>query len=367
MGSAASVQANASLPVTQVMKSASPNSIQTSHLLAQISILKEMVESEKKHCQELMQSKEELRSQLKQAQKDEEFGKNQIFQTKEQLSDLSKKFEDIQRREENLLKQHHTFPSDALSSMSNHPTIRYELNDQTDIQNSLQSALSVQRLIGANPHEINMKIVDLFIQRQNKDFVSRVFEDNCKRLVNGKKGVGSEEIKNALQQLGLNHQSLGFDSMENMVSELDVDTDTLINYEEFVHFLQRPSKIEGWTSSIPWSQMVATVINSTEEMANGKDPLHRLALLSGDEEKLANIFRGINYGIQILLTKHIQELKRALAELDSTSATRNSHRNRGSESGNSWTKFSSTSAMPFGIVSNFYEGLSSRVGEVLIY
>jgi hypothetical protein len=360
------VQTNPTVPVMHGvhLESASQSSMQSS--LLEQTFFKEMVESEKKRNMELTQDKEDLKLQLNKAQRSEEYWRAQQIQTKEQLSEASKKLEEVRKREEALIREH-------LLSASLQQQWQQQQQQQSVTQNSVQSAANVRQFIGANPHESIKKIADLFLQRQNKDFVTRVFEDNCKSLANGLRGVGREEIKNALQQLGLSHQSLGFDSMDNLESELDLDNDNLMTYEEFVHVLQRPSKIEGWTSSIPWTQMVATVINAIEDIASDKDPLHKLAMMSGDEEKLAMIFGGINYGVQILLTEQIQELKRALGELESAYTNRNQDRNRNpernrtSESGNSWTKFSSTTEMQCGMVSNFYEGLSSRVGEVLIY
>jgi hypothetical protein len=368
MGSCASVHAvetNPTLPgMHGVHLESASQSLMQSSLLDQ-TIFKEMVESEKKRNMELTQDKEDLKLLFNKAQKNEEYWKAQHIQTKEQLSEASKKLEEVRKREEALIREH--LLSASLQQQ------RQQQQQQSVTQNSVQSAANVQQFIGANPNESIKKIADLFLQRQNKDFVARVFEDNSKSLANGVRGLGREEIKNALQQLGLSHQSLGFDSMDNLESELDLDNDNLMTYEEFVHVLQRPSKIEGWTSSIPWTQMVATVINAIEDIASDKDPLHKLAKMNGDEEKMAMIFGGISYGIQILLTEQIQELKRALGELESASTNRNQDRNRNpernrtSESGNSWTKFSSTTEMQCGIVSNFYEGLSSRVGEVLIY
>jgi hypothetical protein len=369
MGSCASVQTNPTLSGMHGAheQSASQSSMQSS--LFDQTIFKEIVESEKKRSMELTQDKEDLKMQLNKAQKSEEYWKAQQILTKEQLSDASKKLEEVRKREEALIREHLL----SASLLQQQQRQQQQQQQQSATQNSVQSAANVRQFIGANPHESIKKIVDLFLQRQNKDFVARVFEDNCKSLANGVRGMGREEIKNALQQLGLNHQSLGFDSMDNLESELDLDNDNLMTYEEFVHVLQRPSKIEGWTSSIPWTQMVATVINAIEDIASDKDPLHKLSMMNGDEEKLAMIFGGISYGVQILLTEQIQELKRALGELESNSTNRNSDRNRNpernrtTESGKSWTKFSSTSEMQCGIVSNFYEGLSSRVGEVLIY
>ena len=247
---------------------------------------------------------------------------------------------------------------DQISAPSNYPfSTRSGNKEQTSNKSSLSRMFT--------------QSVELFLQRQNSDYVRRVFEDcGTKRSANGMKAATNEEVQKALQQLGINHLTLG---IEDLVAALDLDHDHVMNYEEFALALQFPSKIERWTSSIPWSQMIAAILNSMEEIATDTDPLYRLTKLYDDEDKLAIIFEGISFGVQRLLKDRLLELKQALKELQTQSVGRN--RNRSSESSDSAgtddnkkkvNKFSAAQDMECGIVSDFYDGLNNRIGKSTI-
>jgi hypothetical protein len=389
MGSCASIQGSVS---STEFVSVSAN--QPSKKLLELQQLEENLAREKELCDGLMKSNEELRLQLNDAKQIAEDWKkmdlrSQIATDAKQIADElkshhreakahlleTKKLDELRMRDEvQAAERQSAWASNRATTFvvgSSLPLQKNisDSNPQQRIYNQAhtrQSAKSLLRHVEQILAPGARNIVEVFLQRQNTEYVRRKFEEKCKRFVGGIKTARLEESKEALKDLGR-------PDADELISAEGFEHNHQVTVEEFVRILQMPSKIESWTSAIPWSRIIANVINShlsddnlTSESKT--DPLLRLAQISDDEEKLAIICCGINYGVQRLLTEHIQELKQSLAEMDGqllSGASRERTRSREDETAStSWNKFSTTSDMQCGTVSDFYKGLSVRIGMV---
>ena len=191
--------------------------------------------------------------------------------------------------------------------------------------------------------------IDFFFQRQDERKVKEVFETLCSIHRDGRKLADGHAAKSAMEKLGIETKHLNAD---NLTAFLDTDSDRLVSFEEFSCALKSPSKIERWTSSIPWNQLAAAVLNCCKVNPD-EDPLRIICYLSQQEE--AVVHKGLSDGLSRLLNEHIQQLRTAFTEMDNQQTSR--------KAGEQQNKFSMTREMQCGAVSSFYNGLSQRIGE----
>jgi hypothetical protein len=177
-----------------------------------------------------------------------------------------------------------------------------------------------------------------------------------------------EKMKPALEEAGF---KINDEDVEALFETLDLDSDNVLDFQEFKLAVQRPSKtlkeIERWTSSMPFSQLIATGFvelvghdrpikkktkGHAHEEAAQRDPIRIIAKCSDDEFSV--VCDGVLEGIKKLLQKNHKEVKAAYEAFDKQKFA------KGNEDDQS--KFA-VNTMSCGQISDFYKGLEGRVGK----
>ena len=177
-----------------------------------------------------------------------------------------------------------------------------------------------------------------------------------------------EKMKPALEEAGF---KIYDEDVEALFETLDLDSDNVLDFQEFKLAVQRPSKtlkeIERWTSSMPFSQLVATGFaqlvghdhpmkkrskGAAHEETAQRDPIRIISKCSDDEFSV--VCDGVLEGIRKLLQKNHKEVKAAYEAFDKQKFA------KGSEDDQS--KFA-VNTMSCGQISDFYKGLEGRVGK----
>ncbi len=185
---------------------------------------------------------------------------------------------------------------------------------------------------------------------------------------NEREVLTKEKMKPALEEAGF---KIYDEDVEALFETLDLDSDNVLDFQEFKLAVQRPSKIlkeiERWTSSMPFSQLVATGFaplvghdhpakkkgkGYAHEEAIQRDPIRIISKCSDDE--FSAVCDGVLEGIKKLLQKNHKEVKAAYEAFDKQKFA------KGSEDDQS--KFA-VNTMSCGQISDFYKGLEGRVGE----
>ncbi len=282
----------------------------------------------------------------------------------------------------------------------------------------------VSEAVGTNQLKANVQIqVDFFLRRQSDDFLKKVFQahkegfkpgdvveaqyktgrwysakifsknpdgtftvnwddgDTLDRIkpsnqIRTKSGAAQndlevltkEKMKPALEEAGF---KIDDEDVETLFETLDLDSDNVLDFQEFKLAVQRPSKtlkeIERWTSAMPFSQLIATGLielvghdrpvkkktkgQAHEEPAQ-RDPIRTISKSSDDEFSV--VCDGVLEGIKKLLQKNHKEVKAAYEAFDKQKFA------KGNEDDQS--KFA-VNTMSCGKISDFYKGLEGRVGK----
>jgi hypothetical protein len=136
----------------------------------------------------------------------------------------------------------------------------------------------------------------------------------------------------------------------------DTDGNNVIHLDEFKLCLRARSKLEQWTSSIPFSEIVASGLTPLVMGSMSEDPFK--ILCNSTDGQLKIVSNGLVGGFYRILRQRVDSLKAAYKVLEE-----NKHlKDVGSDDSQSKFAF----LMRCGGISDFYNGLGSRVGNTLL-
>jgi hypothetical protein len=192
--------------------------------------------------------------------------------------------------------------------------------------------------------QLAKKNIEKFFMIKDDSLLEKTF-DRFKEKDTGK--ILESNIKAALKELDIN-----FDNDETVIDSSDEAAFTL---EEFKFGISRPSKIEQWTTNIPFAKLIANGLSAiVYHSAKKNDVLAALAECS--ERNLISIADVLRDGIVRLILVHIKDLK--------VGYLANQKLNTPSSSPDDQSKFAfgDLKTMSCGNVKDFYAGLGNRVG-----
>ena len=137
-----------------------------------------------------------------------------------------------------------------------------------------------------------------------------------------------------------------------LFKETDIDEDGTLDLNEFSRILDRPSKLEQWSNSLPLAKLLSfCLLAADESISAAPDPPRIMCGL--DLQALDTIVDGFCGGLKRLLHERVKQLKVCYSALDRKAA----------EDSGANAKFQ-TIAMSAGKVGDFHKGLTDRVGEL---
>ena len=186
------------------------------------------------------------------------------------------------------------------------------------------------------PYPQRKEKVDLFLSRQDTDFVMKIFNKYADKKdtflsVNG--------LQRALFELGVPYRA-------TIASELEKRGDW--TFQEFQTFLmEQPTNLDKWISTLPLPGLLSECLD-----IHDGDELRQLSRLS--EERIADAVKIFSYGLRRVLTDGQAKLKQIFTLMDESAQQ---------IADGSAPKFL-TFKMNTGTVSDYFEGLSGRIGEL---
>jgi hypothetical protein len=194
-------------------------------------------------------------------------------------------------------------------------------------------------------HSARVKIleaqIDLFLNKNNPEFVERVFSKHADKVLNL---IMPNKLCKALSEFGLYLQP---DDAAALMTMMDIDNNGGLDLKEFAAALRQPSTPEEqFVQTLPISGMLASCLTTPK----ATDPLKELCNLSSEQLKAAidafsfSLYREVKK--QLFYLKSLVDVKESKALEDADG---------------SGTK-SAVLVMNAGSVKEFYEGMYERIG-----
>ncbi len=150
-------------------------------------------------------------------------------------------------------------------------------------------------------------------------------------------------LRNALSHLDA---IMDEQNMHDLFQEMDVNLDRGLDIDEFRMLVQKPSKIQQWTASMPLAALVADAMPRN----SGVDALRTISTMCHDD--IAAVCTVVSDGLKTMLMKEVENLGQAFKILDESQIDRQS----------TLSKFD-LFTMAGGSAQDFYSGLGARVGN----
>ena len=190
--------------------------------------------------------------------------------------------------------------------------------------------------------------VDWFLQRQDESVLQMIFDRHKEKRMGY---ILKEKLQAALQDL---HVVTDADSIDELFESIDVDRNGKMDFQEFKAGVNRPSKLEQWTTAKPFGQLLAAALTPIAARGEHEDPVRAITGISQGE--IREVCQAMQKGICILLENRVRLLQQAFISMDSMQL---------STSGTSKFSFGQVVEMSCGEIGDFYAGLGGRVGVCL--
>ncbi len=164
-------------------------------------------------------------------------------------------------------------------------------------------------------------------------------------------GLTLDGLKGAMKSLG---HTIDDHRCKELFEMYDTDSSGCIGIDEFKLCLRARSKLEQWTSSMPFSELVASGLTPLVFRKEEEDAFKILCNASDDQLKIVS--NGLVDGFYKILRLRVDSLTAAYKALNSN---KEKLKEKGSDKSQSKFSFS----MQCGVISDFYNGLGSRVGK----
>jgi hypothetical protein len=197
-------------------------------------------------------------------------------------------------------------------------------------------------------HAVKTAVQNL-LERRNLEFMEKVFNQHKEK---GKGCILKENLGASLRDLCI---YIDDEAIDEMFSNIDTDRDGKLDFDEFKAGVTRPSKIEQWTTSIPFSQLFASALTALIPSGSREDPVRLLADIT--KEDLSVLCAAVQEGLFTLLEQHILELKAAFYAVENMQVP------SGNVAAGSKFSFDQLVEMSCGNIDDFFAGLGGRVGE----
>jgi hypothetical protein len=166
--------------------------------------------------------------------------------------------------------------------------------------------------------------------------------------------IRADGLHSALHELGVSMERA---KVEELMVLMDLDGNGCLDFEEFKRAVQQqPTQLEQWTSMLPLSGMLAKSLPVSGGL--GDQPLRDFSRLSEDEiNTAADVFSD---GLRRLLMEAKSDLRQMFDCVDKKA----SEAAKDSAGGVSAVSKFKTFKMNTGVVADYHEGLSSRIGAL---
>jgi Ca2+-binding EF-hand superfamily protein len=189
-----------------------------------------------------------------------------------------------------------------------------------------------------NSHEEVKNRIRAGIDRRNDEFLENYFKRKTQEYETST--LNRQQFTSALEELRVR---LNEDDINILFRTMDLNSDGVLDQEEFIKAVRFPSTLEQFISTLPIIQIF------TDAMSEETDQESRLRQFSRISEKqVEDICKVIMPFLEKLIKDAVKETKVSFEAMESSASN---------------TKFMVPDEMPSGTVEDFHRGLPARIGK----
>ena len=192
------------------------------------------------------------------------------------------------------------------------------------------------------------KVVQFFVLQDHRGIFENYADAKSSKITENR-------FMTALKDLNLASEQDSLD-LPQLFREADIDEDGTLDMNEFSRFLNRPSKLEQWSNTLPLAKLLSFCLLAADESASAApDPLRIICGLN--QQALDTVVDGFSTGLKRLLHEGVKQLKVCYSALDKKAV-------EDLVGSGTNVKFQAIT-MCAGKVEDFHKGISDRVGDAV--
>ena len=180
------------------------------------------------------------------------------------------------------------------------------------------------------------------LNRRNDEFLQEYFDRKVGEY--GTSTLNRQQFTSALEELGVR---MNEDDVSIVFRTADLNSDGVLNLEEFKKAVRFPSTIEQFISTLPITQVFA---DAMPDETDTESRLRRFSRIS--EKQVDEICEVIMPFLGKMIKEAVKETQVSFAAMDKSSASN--------------IKFTLPDEMPSGTIGDFHRGLTARIGKNFI-